>query len=368
MSQYDENIKSRDIKDSRPKKKNKVAKVLLTIGIVIIVLLIIAAIVLGVLIYKGRKAALSGNSDVQVDVPQSYQTDTASDVSGDYVYHDGKKYKYNDKITTVLFAGIDKKLEDYEKQDYVAGGQADCIFVVALDTETGKYKMIAVSRDSMVDVNVLGDKGYFHGTDKLQLCLAYGYGDGKQRSIDNLKKSVSRLFFGIPVNSYMIFDLDVIPILNDQVGGVEVTVNEDLSNRDPALYEGANVVLNGEQAETFVRARDIYGDANQNNLRMERQKIYLTSFLKDALRMTKEDIKTPINMYNSCKDYTQTDIDVSLMAYYTEIFVKTGFDAERDMMKVPGNAVTNGQYAEYYVDNDEFFKMILEIYYKVVTE
>lgn len=349
------------------KRKSKVRRVLAIIAIVIIAILLVTAVSLFVMINQGKKNALAENKNAAQDISVPSDVDVSVDIDSDsnevYVYHDGKKYKYNDKVTTILFAGIDKR--NYEHIDGVFGtaGQADAVFVMALNTETGQYKLMAVSRDTMVDVNVYDSDGNFQGIEKQQLCLAYGYGDGKKGSCENLKKSVSRIFFGIPINSYAAVDFDVISILNDQVGGVTVEVIEDLTHRDPGLIKGNTVTLSGTQAEIFVQARDIYGDENQNNLRMERQKVFLTSFIKQTLNLTKEDFSVPLNMYNSIQDYLVTDIDASMIAYYTSIFLKTGFSADDNLMKVPGKAVGGERYAEYYTDTDEFFDTILDIYY-----
>lgn len=373
MTPHQNDIKSRDLsssKESRP-KKSKALKIFTIVSLVIISILVIIAIVLTVLLIKGKKAVLEDNknADENIQVPASFRADTDTDNAvpqGRYVYYDGKKYQYNDKVTTVLFAGIDKRNYEHEEGVFGTAGQADCIFVMALNTETGDYKLMAVSRDTMCDVNTYDENGKYAGTEKMQICLSHGYGDGKEESCENLKRSVSRVFFGIPVNSYVAVDLDVISILNEQVGGVEVTVNEDLSGRDPALYEGANVTLDGTQAEIFVRSRNIYGDENQNNLRMERQKTYLTSFIQKTLKMTKENMSVPLNMYNSISDYMVTDIDAAMVTYYTEVFLKSGFSSDKNLIKVPGKTVMGEQYAEYYTDTDEFFKIILDMYYTEV--
>ena len=80
----------------------------------------------------------------------------------------------------------------------------------------------------MVDVNVCDSAGKFLGTERLQICLAHAYGDGAESSSENLKLSVSRLLFGIPINAYFTLDLDAISILNDAVGGVTVDVIDDV--------------------------------------------------------------------------------------------------------------------------------------------
>lgn len=341
------------------KKKNKVFVFFATLGTTIVSLLLIVAIVLGVLLLNGKNTMVNTNENtpVQEQLPSNTQ------VEDDYIVYNGEKYKYNNKVTTILFAGIDKTTDEHIDGLLGTAGQADAIFVMALNTETGKYKLMAVSRDTMVDVNVCDSLGNFKGTEKMQICLAHAYGDGKETSNENLKRSVSRLFFGIPVNAYMTIDLDAIPVLNDAVGGVTVNVIEDLSDKDPELVKGATVTLKGKQAETYVRTRDVYGDENQNNLRMERQKSYINSFINQTLKMTKEDISTPVNLYNSITDYTRTDIDASKITYLASVFLQNGFSADEDMIKVPGETVLGEKYAEYYTDTDEFFKIILDTYY-----
>ncbi|MEE0858972.1 MAG: LCP family protein [Acutalibacteraceae bacterium] len=344
------------------KKKSKVFVFFTALGTTIVAILLIIAIVLGVLLLNGKNSVLNANESG----PSQEQLPASAKVEDDYIVYNGEKYKYNDKVTTILFAGIDKNTDEHLDGVLGTAGQADAIFVMALNTETGKYKLMAVSRDTMVDVNVCDSLGNFKGTEKMQICLAHAYGDGKETSNENLKRSVSRLFFGIPVNAYMTIDLDAIPVLNDAVGGVTVNVIEDLSDKDPELVKGKTVTLKGKQAETYVRTRDIYGDENQNNLRMERQKSYLNSFIKQTLALTKQDISTPINLYNSIADYTRTDIDASKISYLASVFLQNGFSSDEDFIKVPGETVLGEKYAEYYTDRDEFFKIILDTYYTKV--
>ena len=99
---------------------------------------------------------------------------------------------------------------------------------------------------------------------------------------------------------------------------------------------------------------------------MERQKIFLISFIKQTLKLTKEDFSVPLKMYNSCSEHMVTDIDASRIAFFTSIFLKSGFDAEKNMLKVPGETKMGKRYAEYYVDTDKFFKIILDTYYTEV--
>lgn len=345
------------VKTTNKKKKSPAFKVLIGLGTTVISLLLVVSIVLTVLVINGKKELIDNNEKVEVKAP------TTASVEGEYVIYDGKKYKYNNKVTTILFSGIDKHTNEHNEEVHGAAGQADSLFAMALNTETGKYKIMAISRDTMIDVNIIDVKGNFEKTQKMQICLAHAYGDGKEISNENLKASVSRLFFGIPINSYISIDLDALYVLNDAVGGVNVNVIEDLSHRDPALVEGANVTLTAGQAEIYVRYRDVSGDENQNNLRMARQINFITSFINQSLAMTKEDIQTPLNLFNQIKPYTRTDIDPSKITYLASVFLNSGFSVENNYIKIPGKTVAGERYAEYYTDTEEFYKIILDTYY-----
>lgn len=346
---------------SKEKKKRSTRfKIFVGVGTTIISLLLVICITLTTLLIRGKDSMIGENQNVKVNVPANVA------VEGEYVIYNGEKYLYNPQISTILFAGIDKHTDERIEGLLGTAGQADSIFVMALNTETGEYKIMSVSRDSMIDVNICDSTGNFKGTEKMQICLAHAYGDGDKTSNENLMRSVSRLFFGIPVNSYISIDLDAIPVLNDAVGGVNVDVIEDLTKYDPKLVKGANITLNGVQAEKYVRSRDVEGGVNQNDLRMERQKSYIDSFIHQSLDMTKQDIKTPLNLYNAITPYTRTDINASKITYLSSIFLKSGFTTNENYLKVPGEAVAGEEYAEYHIDRDAFFEIILDTYYTKV--
>lgn len=349
-------------RDTNPKSKKKSLQFKVAVGTftTIISIFLVITIVLTVLIINGKNSLVNANSDSNMNFPNSVV------VEDDYIMYNGHKYKYNKNITTLLISGVDRSTDQHIKGVVGTGGQADAIFLVALDTQTGVYKIMALSRDSMADVNVMDSEGNFTKTENMQICLAHAYGDGYEKSNENLKQAVSRLFFGININSYITMDLDAIPVLNDSVGGVNVTVIEDLTQYNPKLALGKNVTLVGGEAETYVRSRDITGDENQNNLRMARQQDYLTSFINEAIAETKKDIRTPINMYNDVKNYARTDFDTAKIAYLASIFMSTGFSADENMVKVPGKTVMGKEYAEYHVDDDELLKMVINTYYERV--
>ena len=107
-----------------------------------------------------------------------------------------------------------------------------------------------------------------------QLALAYAYGDGREESCQLTADAVSNLFYGLPIHGYCAINMEAIDLLNDMVGGVEVTIRDDFSQVDPSMKEGTTMVLKGHQATTYVRSRSSVGDGT-NEGRMNRQKEYL---------------------------------------------------------------------------------------------
>lgn len=355
--QEQEKRKKEQEKEKKKNPRSKAFIMFIRVSIALVSVLLIIVISLITMIVMGKNSLLDDNKNVKVRVPASVE------LFDDYIIYKGHKYKYNNNVTTILFSGIDKETKEHNDEIFGTAGQADAIFVLALDTSTGSYKLMALSRDSMVDVNICDAAGNFKGTKKMQICLAHAYGDGAETSNLNLKRSISRLFFGIPVNAYMSVDLDVIPILNDDVGGVTVNVIEDLTNWNPLFKKGETIVLHGNQAETYVRARDVTGDENQNNLRMERQKGYIDGFVDNALSLTRRDFSTPILLYSDIADYSRTDIDATKISYLASVFLQRGFSSEEDLVKIPGKTVMGEKYAEYHVDTEAFFDIIIQAYY-----
>ena len=139
--------KKREIqqKENPKKKRSKVFIIFRRIGITLAVLLVGIAITLAVLVIMGRNNLLQADN---IKLPVGIETD------GDYIIYKGHKYKFNDRVFTMLFAGVDRKTEEHNENIFGTAGQADAIFLLAVDTQNAKYKLMALSRDSMVDVNV----------------------------------------------------------------------------------------------------------------------------------------------------------------------------------------------------------------------
>lgn len=343
----------------RTKKRLKWVLLALVLLLLLLVVLFLALKVLG-------ENAMLGRKDETVEVTAPEQEDIILEDEGETITYKGETYLYNESITAVLCMGIDR--EDIEGDVSAVGqsGQADMLMLAILDTESGEVNLWNISRDSMTDVDIYNVDGEYIRTENLQVCLAYAYGDGQKTSCENTVRAVSRLLFGMPIQSYAAIDLDAIRPLNDAVGGVEVTIHEE--DILPARFKaGTTVLLQGDDVEAYVRSRRTEQPdepIDTNNNRMARQKQYMMNFIQKALQMTKEDLTTPVKLFNIAMedDHMVTNLNVQKVAYLTTIFSKVNF-TEESFQTVPGEVVAGEEYAEFHVDDEALYQMILDTFY-----
>lgn len=349
-------------KVSKKKKKIRPFHVLVAILCLILALAVIGVGILLFLRSQGESMLRQGEIKEDITAPDGVQIEE----DGKYVIYNGEKYCYNEHIINILCMGIDTSIQGTEEGVIGENGQADAIILAVIDTQTGQLHLVNISIDSMVDVNRYNVEGKYLGTEKMQLCLAYSYGDGKDDSCLNTARSVSRLMYGMPIHAWAAIDYSGISVLNDEVGGVTVEVLEDLSSKDPALVAGRTVTLTGQQAHTYVRTRDT-SLLESNNQRMARQKQYMTAFLKTFFSKTKSDLTLPLKLYQNAAGYMVTDIGPQETVYLSSLVLQKGF-TEGNMDSVPGQIVQGEVYAEFIPDDKALYELILKVFYTKVDE
>lgn len=359
---FSESESGKDIREEKNKKGKKQNKLVKVIFCIVVFLVVVGAIFL-FLEWKGKKSLR--DSAVTEETITGLEDAEIGD-GGKTIVYNGETYCYNESISTILCIGVDR--EEYNQTGtFGEGGQADTLFLVAIDIENGKSTMIPISRNTMVEIDEYNEDGVYWRQNEIQVALAYTYGDGKEKSCENVAKAVSRLMYGMPVNDYVAIDLSAIASLNDAVGGVPVTVLEDMTDYDPVLQQGAQVTLKGQQAVSYVRSRKVEGydlEIDNNAARMERQQQYMSSFLKTVIRQTKKDLLVPLNLYNLAKEDMITSISTSEVMYYAKMVAEKGLN--NSIVSIPGEA-KKGEYTEVYVDDEALYQIILDTFYKKIT-
>ena len=276
--------------------------------------------------------------------------------------YNGQEYPMKTHLQTVLLIGTDA-VEAYEEttegvRPFYNYNQADFLTLLVLDTDNNTAEILQVNRDTMTDVPWLDVLGNYGGTEFKQLCLAFNYGDGGPKSCRNTVSAVSSLLFDAPIDYYMQVPMTAIPVLNDVVGGVPITFQEDMTDIDPAFVKGATVRLDGSQAEKFVRSRMGLSD-DTNTYRMERQLQYLDSFQNCAREAIDTDSQFVLTLLEKLSDYLQTNLTGDqLVNFITQLD-----ESEISPIRPPQGTLTleDGHYA-FYVDLDPTWEDVKRAY------
>ncbi len=349
------------------KKKRKWPLILLIIGIVLLCLAVTAVSVFAALRSRGQSELLP-QEPVELLIPEAITDNPDIEVqdNGRTVMYNGARYQFNETRTNILCIGIDKEAMGLDDEIVGTGGQADVLMLLSVDTATGELDALAISRDTITPITVHASDGSFHSLEETQLCLAYAYGDGKETSCQNTVNAVSRLLYSIPVNTYFAMDLSSISVANDAIGGVEVTLLKDLRRNDGTITpKGQTVTLFGDEAERYVRDRDVtLLDSNLD--RMERQKQYLTAFFSKALAATTQDLQVPLRLLEAVSSNSVTNLNASKITFLSTALVKHRSDL---MFSSVAGEVVKGEdgYAEYHVDQQALYEQVLDIFFTKVS-
>ncbi len=284
------------------------------------------------------------------------------------ITYKGEKYRYNNNIRTYLMMGIDKDGIVESAQDYISGGQSDALFLMVVDSKSQKMKVISINRNTMTTIRLCDEQGYDLGEIEGQLCLQHSFGDGKRLSCTRSVDAVSKLFGNIPISGYLSMNMGGIPMMNDAIGGVEVTVLDDISVPDENidLKKGELVTLNGTEAYYYLHGRDVteFGSATK---RLRREEQYIVAYMDKLKQTAGGDSERVVSIYDSIADYLVTSVDFTSLI--TEL---SGYDfSENQMYTVPGEIVEgepiDGKtYEEYHVDEDAMQALIMDVFYERV--
>ena len=353
----------------KQQKRKTILGVLAKILIFFIVLIIASIGGLVYLRYRGQKAMSHKAEDVKLTMEKENTPDEVEEIEDDgkTITYKGEKYRWNDNISTILFLGSDRTVEQQEARESVIGinGQADTILLGVIDNKNKKISFINVNRDTMTNVAQYTPDGDYAGDKQMQICLAYSYGKDNEEGCKMMASAVSNLLYGIPIDAYARISYDAVPMLNDSVGGVTVKVIEDMSSADPALVKDAKVTLTGSQALRYIRWRNKMV-TETNELRMARQKQYFYAFMNRTIEATRADLTLPLGLYNNAKPYMTTDITPSRVTYLTSKVLEYGVNGDA-IHSVAGSSTDGASgLVEFHADDVKLYEMILNTFYNKV--
>ena len=284
------------------------------------------------------------------------------------IYYNGQVWQYNEEIMTFLFMGIDSRTGIAEEKTPGSAGQSDVIVLLVANPHTKEIKVININRDSMAEIKRYDTDGNFIGVMEGQLALQYAYGDGRIESCEMTRNLVSELFYGIPIHGYAAMAMDCIATINDAVGGVEVTVMNDMTWADKSWKEGTKLHLMGNDAMRYIRKRNFTSSELGTNIdRINRQKQYLTLFADKLKAKVKENITFPVTLYSKVQKDLVTSFSLDQITYLAGELLDYNVAVD-GFVSISGSSGMGEKFEEFYVDETALKDLIITTFYEKVTE
>ena len=316
-----------------------------SVAIFCAVIFVLSGILLALNIWENRQAAFDPNSSVGLDSTIEYN---------------GKTYVLKKDVQTLLVLGLDKFEGVSENDAYNNDRQADFVMLFVIDNQNKTCAAVHINRDTMTDINILGVAGESVGIVNKQLALAHTYGNGKEISCRNVADAVSGLLYNMKIDHYVSVTMDAVPVYNDLVGGVEVTVLDDFTGLDDSLVKGEKVTLMGEQALRYIRSRKGLEDSTNSN-RMVRQRQYLNALYQKTMECTKADSEFIIDATMKMSDYLVSNCTVNQLQTLGERISQYELV---EISAIEGTSVVGEKFMEFYPDVDSMKKIVVDLFYQ----
>lgn len=340
---------------SHGKKKSRMSKgtrILLRVVLVIVVIALLLGITVLVLDRIGRGRLTDDGSGMTVI------GDAELDNAG-RVRYKGQLYQYKKDITTILLMGVDSRNKEEAEGEFGGSNQSDLDVLAVFDPTTRRITLINISRDAMVEMEVLDEFGNSQGTARAQLALSYSYGDGGLASCRLTRDAVSGLFFDLPIHAFASIYLNGVADLVGEIGGVTVQALETFGE----FTEGRAVNLTRSNTEAYIRHRS--KDVDGNNLRMERQRQVLMAMAKTMLSRIRQQPVNALTVYDAVKRNVTTDLNTASILYLARTAVP--MQMNDNVLKLPGESVLgDGNHAEFIVDETALYELILSVFYEPI--
>ncbi len=315
-------------------------------GILLLVILILITVTL-VSIFGLIEKLISRNNG-------SPESPNYTDSGDSRVYYDDSWYIPKKSLKTLLVLGIDSITAPDGSQGDSA--QADFIALVVIDDADKSFRVIHINRDTMTDIEQLDKHGNRYGIYKAQLALAHAYGGSDKIRCRNTVRAVENLLYGMEIDHYLSLTMDAVPVINDAIGGVAVTLEADYTELGAEYVKGAEILLKGDDALRFVRSRGSMEDSS-NIARMVRQRSYINALSK---RYTELDEDTAVDTVMEISEYLVTDCTVNQLSDLLDRVQKYTYGGIFD---ISGEAVMGSEHIEFYADDDILIQMIIDLFY-----
>lgn len=234
----------------------------------------------------------------------------------------GEQYIQKENITNILLMGIDS---DAQRVKNSQGWRSDMLMLVTIDGNTDHITCTSIPRDTRANVYKLDENGIIKSevTEKINHAYAYGGGPTKY-SAENAMRCTEELLecsgiIDVPIDYYISIDLDGIQKLANEMGGVEVTLDQNVPD---VGRKGETVLLKGETTRKFLENRHDMSDGELTRQRHEQM------FIKSLVRSIKEmgAVQAAPELYDAFIKFMRTNLTLDEAVDLAKILDKTNID------------------------------------------
>ena len=287
-------------------------------------------------------------------------SDSSTD-SREMITYKNETYVKKGNLETYLIAGIDAPGKVEKVTEYDGTGQCDVLAVIVRDRSTDQCNLLSIDRNTITAVKSLDNDGTYLDTTDIQISLAHAMGFDQQVRAENTVDALSHLLGDQTIDGYAMVNMGAIQVVNDMVGGVTVTIEDDFSDVDPSMKKGETVTLMGEQAEKYVRSRKEISDGSNQN-RMSRQSTYEEAFKPAFRNKCAENSKFPLEVYHAMEDYMTTNISAKK---FCRLAILMSDENQDEKVAISGTyGLDEDGWQTFTPDADSLQEAILELFYK----
>lgn len=161
-----------------------------------------------------------------------------------------------------------------------SSGNSDVNWVFQFDIAAAKLNVLQIPRDTCLPYYTTSFTGKFNSI--------YSMGDSEKTPIQRVVNAVQDNF-GIPIDAYITTNCYDIVDMVDLIGGIPISLDERIVYEADKIIPAGDTVLNGQQAEWFVRYRHGFSEGDIG--RVKNQRKFLAAAMQRLLNIIEEDGK-----------------------------------------------------------------------------
>ena len=266
-------------------------------------------------------SALNLKEDVEAQDPKDDGLDLQQIVEGQY---------------TVLFMGMDE-----------SGKLADVNWIFQFDLFAGTMNVLQIPRDCYMPDYANPSTNKFNSI----------YGSGQEEGVTSIQRAVNAIqeSFGLTIDCYVKLVCTDIANIVDSIGGIPITLPEEIMYEADKVLKAGEQTLNGQQAEWFVRFRREYDEGDIG--RVKAQRIFLAAAMEKLLDMSQTELMSAMQkIYKN--EWIATDLSLE------QISMLADFASERLTMEsvnvymIPGEGLMYEEQSVYSIHKTEAIDLI----------